>query len=256
MPRSEIVYIGLPEHPFKQDPRQIKAIDQLQMRGIPTLVRRHDVSLLNFNFNTLFADALNMKKEIGITHWLLMHDDLWPEDPPEWWTKADKDGNPTDPCWLEVMLDTMSERGLDVLATNNAIKNRDGETSTAFEAEDGSSEPCRIPMPSFSDRDVWTRDNVPAGMRLLINTGLMLIDMRRPWVDSFPGFSSVDKIKRKHDGSAEAYVVPEDWSFSRWLDKNQIPYGCTNTIVTCHVGSYVYKNRERLCSHCGKGVGA
>lgn len=162
----------------------------------PVKVNYLDVSpcsLLNHNFDRLWAAALNARDSDRATHFAMIHDDVWP-----------------DGVWLAELLELLTERDADIVSSVIALKDERGLTSTAV---------CY--------GDIWTRRRITVkealelpetfggedvGGQLLLNTGLWMCDLRKPWCDKI-NFGSLERIC-VHDGKRVAEVVSEDWLFS------------------------------------------
>src|SRR6266545_2294887 len=118
-------------------------------------------SLLTLNFNCAWTEALNLRASHGLTHFLLVHADV----------------RPRDENWLDTMIAEMNDCQADILSVIIPIKGEEGLTSTAIDSDEWC--PARITMNQVRSElpDTWTADN------LLFNTGLMLVDFRKSWVE-------------------------------------------------------------------------
>jgi hypothetical protein len=182
-------------------------------------------SLITRCFNNGWAAMLNFRP--SMTRWLMLHSDV----------------GPLAPTWLNIMLETMDAHGLHVLSAVVPIKDDGGLTSTAHEDPDGTNvktytekELKDLPE-TFSDK--WLLEE--KGQRLLINTGLMLVDWTQPWVEEFH-FELWDNIEKDPaTGTWGAVGFSEDWIASRWFSARGIPYGVTQTIPVLHVGPKVWR---------------
>lgn len=178
-------------------------------------------SICTFNFNQLWAGALNLRKTEGVTHFLLWHADIRP---------LGKD-------WLDVMFEEMENNDADVLSAIIPIKDERGLTSTAFDL--GEWRVARITQKQVHSNkfpDTWTAEN------LLLNTGLMLVDMRKPWVEKIC-FTINDKIVFEK-GQWKAYCEPEDWNFSRQCHKLDCRLFVTRKVITEHCGYKAWRSDE------------
>lgn len=167
---------------------------------------------LTANFNNQFVDALNGLKT-GLTHFAMIHDDIDPEA-----------------FWLDKLLEIMENWNADIVSAISPIKDDRGLTSTARENPDNLWYPIRYTMrelaelpPTFSRPD------------LLLNTGLMLVDMRKPWVKKIR-FHVEDEINEVAPGEFRANFMSEDWLFSR---------------DAALMGAKVVATREVKLKHCG-----
>lgn len=178
-------------------------------------------SICTFNFNQLWCGALNLREKEGVTHFLLWHADVIP---------LGKE-------WLDVLFEEMAANKADVLSAIIPIKDERGLTSTAFDL--GNWKAARMTQkqalnPEFPD--TWTAPN------LLLNTGLMLVDMRKPWVEKIC-FTINDRIVFEN-GQWKAYCEPEDWNFSRQCHKLDLRLFVTRKVITEHCGYKAYRSDE------------
>lgn len=173
------------------------------------------LSALCFSFNRLFADALNRRKD-GITHFALMHDDIVPEN----W-------------WLDKLYEEMKEHDADLIASVVALKDERGLSSTAIDENvsgyDSHWRPRRLTMTEvFNDfPPTFTHP------KLLLNTGLMLLDITKPWADELH-FEFHDRIIKNKEGMFQAEFAPEDWNFSRLVREK---------------GGKIFATRAIKCNH-------
>lgn len=197
-------------------------------------------SLLAECFNSLLATAVLT----GYDYFCLLHADIIP----------------TSPGWLEILVDEMERTGSDVMSAVVPIKDNRGLTSTSV---------CRATKQSpwnhrrltmaevhelpetFSTHDIPWSD----GKALLINTGLWIADLRRPWLRKFPGFTISDKMIPqeceactgkgcekcgKHGFTFVVHVEPEDWFSSRWFHKQKCRVMATRKVSLRHIGGAAY----------------
>lgn len=184
-------------------------------------------SLLAFNFNTIWSHALNMKKEGKLDYFIMLHADIGPD--PEWVTKLVKE---------------MEETKADVISVVSPIKNHQGFTSTGLADPSNRWRVRRLTMreiyacdkSTFNAADLGHPDKV-----LCINTGLMIIDFRKPWVDKIH-FRIDDKIVKNDDGVWDRLVVPEDWNFSFDLHEMGCKVLATKKVEISHFGNSHWTN--------------
>lgn len=150
-------------------------------------------TLLNTSFNRLWAAALDARDKDGITHFAMIHNDVCPED-----------------TWLLELIDELTSRDADIVSAIVPIKDDRGLTSTAVIYGDiwtrrrlTMTEVMALPE-TFGSEDV--------GGKLLLNTGLWVCDLRKPWCDQV-NFESLERITII-DGDRVAEAVSEDWLFS------------------------------------------
>jgi hypothetical protein len=167
-------------------------------------------SLLTWNFNMLWCEALN-RRSAGFTHFLLLHADV----------------EPLDENWLDLLVEEMRSTRTEVLSAVVSIKDANGQTSTARDTD--AWHPRRYTMQEVRQQPVtWTERD------LLVNTGCLLVDMRRPWVERIC-FTINDRIARTPTGW-EAVAEPEDWHFSRQCRRLNVPVWATRRIRIRHHG--------------------
>lgn len=185
-------------------------------------------SALCFNYNLGWCGFLNCKEK---THFVMVHSDI---QAVKW---------PGEGSWLDWMVSEMDARNLECLSVVNAIKGREGKTSTAlgtldpyyadkvgFEGLDG--------VPPTFDNEECTKET---GKVLLVNTGLMVM-RRGAWNEEF-SFQFHDRIKEV-DGVFTAQMSPEDWNMSRFFHARGLRYGVTREIVTLHHGTMAFPNYD------------
>jgi hypothetical protein len=182
-------------------------------------------SWLTRNFNSLYAAALNMREEKNLTHFCLLHDDIAINEP---W-------------WLDKMLDLMEEKGADILSAIVPIKNGTGLTSTAFDELIG--DPPHVRRLTLHEAftnfpPTFTQD------KLLLNTGLMLVDIRKVWAEML-FFEFEDRILKIPNGDKTTFRAvgcPEDWNFSRKARSLGAKLFATREIKVTHVGTGRFSN--------------
>jgi len=180
-------------------------------------------------FNQLWRDCLNAR-DVGHADYMAMqHDDVEPE---AW--------------WIDTLMAEMKIRNASVISAVVAIRDHErGRTSTGVAPRDDSWSHSRcltleemehLPQ-TFGPSHVCLPHEV-----LLINTGLMLIDLRRPEWDEWIWPQDV-KFLYRADGVRETRLRTEDWMFSRFCDERKIPYICTRKVETKHWGMDYWPNR-------------
>jgi len=218
------VFLGVPTSDLKVNPDLIAAILQCSPKGILQGFRTHSYSCLTRNFNELFCAALNARKD-GATHFCMLHSDVVPHGI----------------GWLDVLSDEMERVEADVLSAVIPIKTSSGVTSTAIdepcEGSDKNWRPRRLTMNEvYNDHpETFTHKD------LLVNTGLMLIDIRKDWVNDI-WFEFEDMISRDAVGNFIAVNVPEDWNFSRRARKMGASIWATRKVACTHYGHIGYGN--------------
>ena len=188
-----------------------------------------DCGCLPHNFNSLLAQSLDWRDRGQCTHLAMIHSDITAER-----------------GWLDLLAEEMHTHGLVAISAVVAIKDPDQDrTSTAIGSK---SEPWSAKryihlrhhgqMPTtFTGKDVCQDDDEV----LLINTGLMLLDLRHEFWDTF--CFQVPTTILKIDGKRAPAFRPEDWEMSRELDRAGLPYGATWRPVVEHLGGSSWTNR-------------
>lgn len=223
------------------EPRAVMSHDLLATRGkvvvMPSLFYS---SLLCLNFNSLWAAALVFRRNGVADYFCLHHDDV----------EVRTHG------WLDEMVTEANRVGAAVLSAVIPIKDDSGTTSTALDTGDPwrptklTLAECRKLPATFGQADVAAAGY---GGRLLLNTGLMLIDLRRPyWYETvrrdgdedelFFRFQIRDRIRPMPDGQLRAQVRSEDWEFSRLCHERGVPIYATTKIQCVHHGDYEWPN--------------
>ena len=178
-------------------------------------------SLLNHGFNQHWAQALNARDTLGATHYAMIHSDVCPE-----------------PGWLTVLLDELTALDADIVSAVIAIKDARALTSTAVYQNDPW-ERRRLTLADVSELPA-TFGADDAGGRLLLNTGLWVCDLRKPWCDEWC-FSSQERIVTRN-GRRVAQVISEDWNLSHWLNQRGGRLFATSKIRITHQGSHGFGN--------------
>lgn len=153
-------------------------------------------SLLNFNCNSLWANALNGASFNGgpFTHFAIQHNDVCPE-----------------PGWLDVLHRVMQRTKAVVVSAVIPHRSNTGYTSTALETG-----VFYKPRP-LTLKETFSRGETFTDPDLLVNTGLMLVDMSDPNIKHCH-FSCKDTVEISHlEDKFVARTIPEDWNFSRMV---------------------------------------
>jgi hypothetical protein len=89
---------------------------------------------------------------------------------------------------------------------------------------------------TFTDQDV--------GGELLLNTGLWVCDLTRPWVDTPEPlhFQTLNRLVQDAAGEWVAQVRSEDWEFSRRARARGAKLFATRKVSLTHAGSQDYPN--------------
>lgn len=197
-------------------------------------------SLLANAFNRMWATALNFARAGAVTHFLLHHDDI----------------EIRTPGWLDVMVEEMQRVGAGVLSVVQPIKNTSGLTSTAMGLADDPwynrkfklSEIATLPETFCAADTRWPQSP------LLVNTGLMLVDLSLPaWTRKNADgslrfrFQITDRIVEEED-EFRPQVRPEDWAFSRDCWDEGVSVYATRKIDCHHWGMVAFTNQFKTDS--------
>lgn len=90
--------------------------------------------------------------------------------------------------------------------------------------------------------EIYQRDATFTDPKLLLNTGLMLIDIRKPWIEKC-WFEFVDRIE-KIDGKFVDVGMSEDWHFSRKAREMGASLWATREISVRHIGGGEFPNDQ------------
>lgn len=231
------VFVGIPTYDDRVHGDMITAIAAASLK-FPVRVLRYNSSLLSMAFNAIWSHAL----AFDASWFLLLHADIVP----------------TTPQWLDVLVGEMDRTGADVLSVISPIKDTRGLTSTGWDW--GSKFTTRrLTMKEAMDlpETFSTRETPHADHPLVINTGCMLVDMRRDWVRRFEGFSIDDTLVEeecslchgsgcRHCGDRgwrkRVHVQSEDWRFSRWLHEQGCRVYATRAVQIVHHGHASFDN--------------
>jgi Methyltransferase domain len=191
-------------------------------------------SLLGHTFNFAWTQALMHAHAGNVTHFLLHHDDI------EVQTAA----------FADVMLKEMERTGAAVLSAVVTLKSPERETSTAIDSGDPwhprrltLEETWRLPE-TFCTADL----NVGPCDKLLVNSGLMLVDLRRPEFflvrdgELVFFFDVNDRIRVEEGFILKPEFKSEDWNFSRLCHAHGLPVYATRKVVAVHHGEGRWSN--------------
>lgn len=194
-------------------------VDVVRLQDLCTSATPH-------TFNGLIAEALDWYDDGRATHYASIHSDVMPRGP-----------------WLNQHWAEMRRTGAALVATNIAIKNETGKTSTAVGQKSNpwrvsrwiTKEDLRNLPDTFSTADVAKSDDDV----LLINTGLILIDLSHDCWRDWTGFEYRTRIVKGTSGR-ECQFQPEDWLLSRYLDECGAKYVATSKVTCEHIGTKGY----------------
>lgn len=216
------VFLGIPTYNGQVREELPGVILMASLSGLIDKLRVQGLSATTYNFNQLYAKALNSRKD-GITHFCMLHADITPEN-----------------SFVDKLLELMEKHEADVMSAIVPIKDSRGLTSTAlYESVKGSDpnfRPRRLTMhevynnypPTFTDE------------KLLVNTGCMLVDIRKPWAEKVC-FKFFDNIIERN-GTFVPVFTPEDWLFSKEARALGAKLFATREVKVTHYGNGHFSN--------------
>jgi predicted O-methyltransferase YrrM len=126
-----------------------------------------------------------------------LHTDILPED-----------------FFIDKLVEILEREGADMLCAVAPIKSPQGLTSIALDVPMGDCDQ-QFRVKRFTMHEIMQQPPTFTDPKLLLNTGLMIADLSKPWTKSEDVyFSFTDRII-KYRGRREAAFEPEDWGFSR-----------------------------------------
>ncbi len=189
---------------------------------------------MTYGFNCIWAGALNARKKFGATHLVMQHDDVCPED-----------------NFVDILYGELLEKDADVVSAVIPIKDGHGTTTTAMDSGNPwnprrltLSEIAPLPQTFNCSHTDWPNAT------LLINTGLWICDLRKPWCDAPElledgAFQFKGRIIKDPTGRTDEYVVDsqsEDWLFSKMLSKLGASVWATQKVKVNHHGDQMFPN--------------
>lgn len=167
-------------------------------------------SLLAWVFNNLLQQARQLRDQGHVTHFLMLHDDVEPTSR-TWWADL----------WAEYERTRADAICAAVVVKQSRVYSDDALVPTSLALDNGPSawEPRRLSVQDVHDLR-WHEVSADAAScpasfthpQLLLNTGLLLFDLRAPWVDGLV-FRVQDRVTE--DGKCQ--VMSEDWDMSRQI---------------------------------------
>jgi predicted O-methyltransferase YrrM len=183
---------------------------------------RKNISFLTRCFNDLWCTALN-ERQRGVTHFAMIHADIVPDQHD----------------WLDILLGELIRLDADVVSAVAPIKSEHGWTSTAVEVVPG--DPWfrrRLTMAEVYDLPE-TFGAADVGSPLLLNTGLWVCRLDRPWCEQVC-FDVGNRIYKHPTDGWKAQDVSEDWLFSAALNGMGCKLYATRKVTLNHEGGRSY----------------
>jgi hypothetical protein len=220
---NEKIFLGVPTRDGRIDKGQVNCLISAFQSSLIDKVQIEHGSWITRNFNACFANALNARPKA--THFCLLHDDVVPQ-------QAD---------WLQKLLDVSMKVNADVLSVVVPLKTQLGITSTALDQQVKDYDQ-RYRVRRLTMTEIFERTPTFTDPQLLLNTGLMLIDIRKPWVENI-WFEFVDRIEKFGDKFV-GVGMSEDWNFSRQARKLGASLWATREISVRHMGGGEFPNDQ------------
>jgi hypothetical protein len=214
------VFLGLP-HSGGMAPESMFSLGIASLGKYTVRLEAVGSSLLAYNFNRLWAEALNLNPRPR--YFAMHHSDI-----------AAPAG------WLDVLIDELENEHADLVSAVVPIKDFQGLTSTAvIDLERDArrrltvTEAMSLPL-TFDAKIAGAKlgANQPV---LLVNTGLWVCRFAgQPWVEEHY-FHTGDATRRTPEGW-KAHVFPEDWLFSAELAARKLKVLATRKVPVMHYG--------------------
>lgn len=187
-----LVFLGMPLRPAGTPHFVAMLASETASDGRADVQRAFaSTSLLPFTFNQLWSSALNARAD-GFTHFAMIHDDVLPGE-----------------GWLDKLMIELEANDAEIVSAVVPIKDAMGLTSTAVDDTGDEWNPRRLTL-----HEVFQLPETFTHPKILLNTGLWVCRLDRPWVDKV-SFRQQDRIVRRMDGTCEPQTKSEDWDFSR-----------------------------------------
>lgn len=173
------------------------------------------------SFNEGWARARNMVERGQATHFAMLHADVWAS---AW--------------WITDLIAEMRRYNALVASAHVGIKHHARtHTSTAVgPIDDPYSHTCLTMSDLAKLPETITPEHVcKDGEVLVINTGVMVIDLRHPWVMDWV-WPQTCAIERNARGVWRSKLRTEDWEMSRFLHARGVRYIATRKVTTRHYG--------------------
>ena len=209
------VHLGIPTYSGVMDEGTMSSAFHAAKSRYLGNIQIQSQSWLQRNFNAIYCAGLNGRRD-GVTHVALLHADV----------------APLKPDWFDVLVELSLSYKADMLSAVIPLKSEQGFTSTALDVFNPPYSVKRMTMTEvFKEKPTFTHP------KILLNTGLTIIDIRKPWAETLC-FEFQDAIIKLPNGQFKEVGVPEDWNFSR-------------KVRAC--GGSLYATREIPLLHKGLG---
>lgn len=151
--------------------------------------------------------------------------------------------------WGEILMDEMLEHQASIMSVISPIKSADGLTSTGFFSKEDDEKdiwhPIRLTM-----KEVFQLPETFTHPRLIVNTGIMMIDIRQEWakklVFDLKCFVNLDNY--------QSWYIPEDWLMSKYCYKSGGTVFATRKVKMQHYGNVGFPNTEAWGNLASEGA--
>ena len=205
-------------------------LDGLQGAQHRLHVRGNAFGALTHNFNMGWAAAYNTRKATGITHWAMMHSDIW-----------------TVERWCNILLDEMDRTGADVLSVAVALGDTRGLSSTGV-VRHGERDVRRLSFKEIYDLpETFSIADLPEAKThiMVVNTGLWIMRFDPELWKKFHGFQIENRMLYEPDRDhLQAQFYSEDWLFSEWAAFMGLKVMCTRKVEATHFKLTGYGNGQ------------
>ena len=158
----------------------------------------------------------------GATHFLLLHADVVPQSP-DWLT--------------QLALEVTCNPAIQILSVAVPIKSSSGRVSVSLESDDPWN-PHGLTLEDMQARPMtWTAPG------LLVNSGMLLVDLTQPWVERV--WFHIDNRVVCREGEWRAEVFSEDWHFSRQAAALGVASWVTRRVEVVHMGVHGWSTAWR-----------
>lgn len=199
------LFVGLPSHDGTR--LNAMAIADIMATRKEVILAERTGCFLAANRNDLWCEALNMKPRPDLFLWL--DADVIPDD-----------------GFVNVLEEEMRSTGAHLMGGVVSMKGKPGDTSIALDGDEHGRKTRRLMAHEM--KGTFT------DARLLLSTGLILVDFTAPWVEKV-SFSTEDGIRKEGD----RFVTVNDSEDYRWCRQVRALGGsiyATRKVGTIHIG--------------------
>ena len=204
-------------------------------------------SLLTYNCNKMLAQTLDLKKELGLRYFVLLHSDIIP-------IEAEK--------WLEMMIGEMEKGPYDLITAISPLKSAEELTSTAWRIPIKDDKGNRIGnelhrmsfddykrLPATFTKEILQQNfDLPEDFDFIMNTALMVVDLDSPFMnepDRQPVcFHTNDFMIRDRNGKHFPVCESEDWFFTQMAQNLGARVAATQKVRLFHEGVWRFASWE------------